>query len=97
MPYFDRFDICEAYYLLECYYNEGGWLHERPSNVRHGQSRGYVGEATHVQLHRMRFKPRDLTFEKLTDNGQEIYLALERRYGFDKWEDSQSRQLARAD
>jgi hypothetical protein len=73
MPYFDRFDICEAHYLLEVHYNLGGWLHERPSNQRRR-------EATHVQLHRMQFKPApSLT---LSENGQEIYATLKRRYGF---------------
>jgi hypothetical protein len=83
MPYFDRFDICEAHYLIEVHYNNGGWLHERPSNVRRGKAGGYVGEATHVQLYRMQFKPSPLlTFETLTDNGRDIYRELERRYGF---------------
>lgn len=45
MPYFDRFDICEAHRAIEIQYNVGGWLHERPSNRRRH-------EATHVQLHR---------------------------------------------
>lgn len=77
MPYFDRFDICEAHYLVEVHYNLGGWLHERPSNQRRR-------EATHVQLHRMGFKCRNLPHEEqsLTENGQAIYAALERRYGF---------------
>ena len=26
MPYFDRFDICEAYAVLEWDWNMGGWL-----------------------------------------------------------------------
>lgn len=73
---FDRFDICEAHYLLECDYNLGGWLHERPSNQRRR-------EATHVQLHRIKFRPApSLGFDTLTENGQEIYRALEARYGF---------------
>lgn len=77
MPYFNRFDICEAHYLLECDYNLGGWLHERPSNQRRH-------EATHVQLHRLRFSPSpSLNFERLSENGQEIYRALEARYGFE--------------
>lgn len=74
--YFDRFDIAEAYYLIECEYNVGGWLHERESNQRRL-------EATHVQLHRMQFKCRDLRgFEDLTENGRAIYLNLIDRYGF---------------
>jgi hypothetical protein len=34
MPYFDRFDICEAYAVLEWDWNMGGWLQERPTNRR---------------------------------------------------------------
>lgn len=77
MPYFDRFDICEAYLAMEWDYNMGGWLQERQSNVRRN-------EATHVQLHRMQFSA-GLGFcgyECLSDNGKEIYHALEARYGF---------------
>ena len=65
--YFDRFDICEAYCVLERDYNMGGWLQERPSNLRRMESIG-------VQLHRMRFKPApSLSYESLTDNGCAIY------------------------
>lgn len=83
MPYFDRFDICEAHYALECDYNLGGWLHERPSNQRRM-------EATHVQLHRMGFRPSPMFngFDSLTENGQEIYRELESRYGFATLESS---------
>lgn len=74
MPYFDRFDICEAYAVLEWDYNEGGWLHERPSNQRRM-------EATAVQLHRMQFHPRpDLSSETLSENGREIYDELVQRF-----------------
>jgi hypothetical protein len=31
MAYFDRFDICEAYAVLEWDWNMGGWLQERPT------------------------------------------------------------------
>jgi hypothetical protein len=75
MAYFDRFDICEAHALLESDYNVSGWLHERPSNRRRS-------EATHVQLHRLQFKPSPLFkgFESLSDNGKEIYSELVTRY-----------------
>ena len=74
MPDFDRFDICEAHYLLECDYNMNGWLRERPSNLRRR-------EATHVQLHRLGFKPSPLlSHDTLTENGREIYGLLVRRY-----------------
>ena len=82
MAYFDRFDICEAYAVLEWDWNSGGWLQERPSNVRRGQARGYVGESTDVQLHRMQFRPRpNLSYETLTENGKEIYHEAATRFG----------------
>lgn len=68
MPYFDRFDICEAYAVLEWDYNVGGRLRERPSNARRNMSTGF-------QLSRMQFKPRsNLCFDTLSDNGKEIYM-----------------------
>jgi hypothetical protein len=74
--YFDRFDICEAYAVLEWDYNQSGWLHERPTNRRRM-------EATSIQLSRLRFKPRpNLSADTLRENGREIYESLERRYGF---------------
>lgn len=79
MAQFDRFDICEAYCVLEWDYNNGGWLQERPRNKR-------LMQATSVQLQRMNFKPHmALSFGSLTDNGKEIYRELEARYGFDKF------------
>lgn len=67
--YFDRFDICEAWAVLEWDYNVGGWLHERPSNQRRR-------EACAVQLHRMQFRARpNLSRETLTENGRAIYEA----------------------
>lgn len=73
--YFDRFDIAEAYYQLEADYNVGGWLRERPSCQRRRESVG-------VQLSRMRFRPRpSLSFDTLTENGREIYLAAVERLG----------------
>lgn len=78
MPYFDRFDICGAYLALENDYNVGGWLCERPSNRRRGESVG-------VQLHRMQFRPAQdscCAFEYLkNDNQREIYCAALRRFG----------------
>jgi len=86
--YFDRFDICEAYAVLEWDCHSGGWLQERPSNVRRGQRRGYVGEATSIQLGRMQFKPRpNLSYETLTENGKDIYHAALERYGLEMPED----------
>jgi len=78
MAYFDRFDICEAYAVLEWDWNMGGWLQERPTNRRRM-------EATSVQLARLGFKPRPyLSFETLTENGQEIYRDAEQRFGLVK-------------
>lgn len=66
--YWDRCDICEAHLLLEMDFNEGGVLRERRSNMRRG-------EATQVQLARLKFKPTPVFgFDSLTQNGQEIYL-----------------------
>lgn len=71
---FDRFDICEAYLVLEWDWNSGGWLQERPSNRRRR-------EATSIQLGRIGFKPApSLSFDTLSENGKEIYRMLERRY-----------------
>lgn len=77
MSHFDRFDICEAHLAIEWDYNLSGWLQERPSNQRRR-------EATHVQLHRMAFRPAPSFrgFDSLTANGKEIYRELEARYGF---------------
>lgn len=62
-----RFDICEAYFVLEADYNVGGWLRERASNRRRMES-------TSTQLHRMSFKASpNLCYNKLTDEGQAIY------------------------
>lgn len=73
MPYFDRFDICEAYACLESDYNLGGWLRERPSNQRRRESCG-------VQLHRMRFRANpSLCTETLSENAQAIYAAAAAR------------------
>lgn len=82
MARFDRFDICDAYYLLEMHWHEGGWLRDRPSNVRRGQARGYVGEATHVQLNRIGYVPSlILSWASLSDNARDIYIDAARRFG----------------
>lgn len=75
MAQFDRFDICEAHFVLEMLWNVGGWLRERPSNQRRR-------EATSLQLNRIGFKPAPSISgpEDLTENGQEIYAELCERY-----------------
>ena len=85
MAEFNRFDICDAYCVLEWDYNLGGWLRERPSNQRRSQ-------ATSVQLLRMAFKPSmDLSYENMSDNAKEIYRAAEARYGLRKTRIQQER------
>jgi len=77
LAYFDRFDICEAYCVLEWDWNKDGWLHERPSNRRRM-------EATSIQLARIQFRPgMGLSYDSLTENGKEIYSLLCKRYGFE--------------
>ena len=62
MPYFDRFDICEAYKALESDYNESGILP--------GRSRSVAG-----QLMRMQFwtGPYRRGYHSLSENGRAIY------------------------
>lgn len=79
MPYFDRFDICEAHLALEWDWHRGGWLQERPSNQRRMES-------TDIQLRRIGFKVGAgfVGYESLSENGREIYHQLEALYGFDR-------------
>lgn len=70
--YFDRFDICAAYQKLEADYNVGGWLRERPSNIRRMESIG-------VQLHRMEYHSG--MGDGMTDNARNIYEAARIRLG----------------
>ena len=77
MPYFDRFDICEAYLVFEWNWHKGGWLSERESNRRRCES-------TDVQLRRMGFRPSmGLCYDALTENGKAIYAALGQRYNLE--------------
>jgi len=72
--YFDKFDICEAYAVLEWHWNAGGWLQERPSNQRRMES-------TDCQLHRIGFRPApSLDYGTLTDNGKAIYWNAVKRW-----------------
>lgn len=75
---FDRFDICGAHLALENDYNHGGWIRERPSNLRRRESTG-------VQLHRMGFDPgidQCCSFEYLqNDNQRAIYVNALRAFG----------------
>ncbi len=66
MVYFDRYDICEAYYLFARLYHSGGDTTDR---IFH-------------RLNRMHFKPglslcqHDYPALALTENGTEIYTIL---------------------
>lgn len=74
MPYFDRFDICDAYARLEMDYNSGGVLWERPTCRRKRESVGW-------QLARMGYRPGPLALDNLEENAQEIYNEAVRRLG----------------
>ena len=74
-PYFDRFDICEAYRQIEIDYNVSGMLQERKSNQRRKES-------TDVQLHRMGYKGIAQGYYGMSENARAIYDELEIRYGF---------------
>ena len=57
--YFDRFDICEAWYLYAVDYHNGQWSKEYKIFGR---------------LNKMQFRPAPgLTIDKLTENGRAIY------------------------
>ena len=77
--YFDRFDICEAYYLYVVDWNIRG-----VTNRWYNTSRRYrQAQSINAQLFRMKFRPRLLLWRDtdLTENGLEIYNAL-----IEKWE-----------
>lgn len=59
---FDRFDICEAYYLFAYYWHDGQWSQEYEVFGR---------------LDDLNFHPApNLTEDKLSENGKEIYRNL---------------------
>jgi len=65
--YFDRFDICEAYYLFGAEYHSGQGSREY----------AYMGRCLNAGFKPgIRFENRD----SLTDNGKEIYDALVEKY-----------------
>lgn len=73
----NRFDICEAYAVMEWDWNVNGWLRERHTNQRRMQ-------ATSIQLARIQFKPApSLCYDTLSENGKAIYHNLCARYGFE--------------
>ena len=81
MPYFDRFDICEAYYAFAMEWHSG----------QASELYSWFG-----RLDRMRFRPSPLFngYESLSENGKEIYEALVERYGYtDEWQRQQAEAL----
>ena len=63
--YFDKFDICEAYYVYASLYHSGQW------------SKAY---AIFGRLERMKFKPSPMLSEEiLTENALEIFNGLIKR------------------
>lgn len=72
MPEFDRFDICEAYYLFHMDYHVSGYATGRRESY-HGQTNSDIA----VRLSRINFTPApSLAHDTLTDNGRDIYNAL---------------------
>lgn len=45
-----RREIIAVYYMIEVWWEVGGWLHERPSNVRLGKRSGHIGQMTYIQI-----------------------------------------------
>ena len=76
--YFDKFDICEAYYIYLYNWNSGGVTNRWYITSR----RNRQNQSISAQLHRMKFKPSPLLSEEtLTENGRDIYNDL-----INKWE-----------
>ena len=78
MPYFDRFDICEAYLSIEMDWNIEGFVD---------------GKSYSSQLIKIGFKASPLFkgFKSLSENGKEIYLnkikslSFYQRFTLDRW------------
>lgn len=69
--HFDRFDVCEAYYMFATLYHGGQWSEEYRIFGR---------------LNRIKFRPRpNLSVETLDDNAREIFDALVARKGFEPY------------
>lgn len=76
--YFDRFDICEAYWMYYCLWHNGGLT--RRCRKRNADT-GKLNRGIAVQLSRMRFKPApSLDLDSLSDNGKDIYEALVQKH-----------------
>jgi hypothetical protein len=75
--YFDRFDICEAYYLFAAHYHGGQY------------SREY---AIFGRLHNLGFSPSPmLCVESLGDNARDIFDNLVENAGFPPWDNDSNR------
>lgn len=71
MPYFDRFDICEAYYVYAADYNISGHTHH-PRDKRHRDIMG--------RLRKIGYKPSPFTTlarNGMSENAWAIYHNLE--------------------
>jgi len=76
----DRIAICEVYYLIECDFNIGGIVEERPDNARRRKQPESIG----VQLSRMGFKPSPLLSLDTLDSEQlDYYDQLIDQWGLD--------------
>ncbi len=78
MKTFDRFDICEAYYMFATLWHGGQFTKEY---------------AIFGRLHKIGFRaPMSIDLEKLTENGRAIYDDLVRGIGEDP--DAEENQIA---
>lgn len=80
MPYFDRFDICDAYAAFHTGYHAGGYATGR--RERHN---GSTNSDIHARLHRIGYRRAGLPLcdvEALSENGRAIYDALVARKGY---------------
>jgi len=75
--HFDKFDICEAYYMYMVLWNSGGVTNRWYNTSRCTRQ----AQSISAQLHRMQFKPHPfLSEETLTENGLAIYNDLINKY-----------------
>lgn len=73
MPYFDRFDICDAYAQFASDYNVSGYTTGRRERF-HGETNSDI----FVRLHRMNYTPGHFYpgYADLSSNAKDIYEAL---------------------
>lgn len=92
----NRYEIIAVYYMIEVWWDRGGWLHERPSNKRRGKMSGHVGEMTYIQICDMfkKYSPFelygvkrwliDLRWEDFSFEQKLLYFWLIRKWGLVK-------------